>query len=84
MLGIEVKHDCEACMIHLSQWAYIDCILCHFNLNGLKSLSTPMDTQVHLCSEQAPIMLAKFMIMCDVPYLVINRGISNPWGLRVG
>jgi hypothetical protein len=68
MLGIEVKHDRKAYTIHLSQCAYIDSIICRFNFDGLKPLSTLMDTQVHLRSEQAPTMPAEFTMMRDVPY----------------
>jgi hypothetical protein len=34
----------------------------------IKSLSTPMDTQVHLSTEQAPASAANFALMRDVPY----------------
>ena len=68
MLGIEVKRDREGGTIHLSQRAYIDSILRRYGLDGLKSLSTPMDTQVHLSTEQAPASAANFALMRDVPY----------------
>ncbi len=68
MLGIEVKHDQAAGTIHLSQQAYIDTILKCFNLTNAKPLSTPMDVQARLTSEQAPASAAKFVTMHDVPY----------------
>ena len=68
MLGIEVKHDRKGHTMHLSQWAYIDAILRCYNLNDLKPLSTPMDHQVRLTSEQAPMSTAEFTMMRDVPY----------------
>ena len=68
MLGIEVKHDQVAGTIHLSQWAYIDAILKRFNLANAKPLSTPMDVQARLTSEQAPASMAEFAAMCDIPY----------------
>jgi len=68
MLGIEVKHDRVAGTIHLSQWAYIDAILKCFNLADAEPLSTPMDVQARLTSEQAPASIAKFATMRDVPY----------------
>ena len=56
MLGIEVKRDHAAGTIHLSQCAYIDSILNHFNFANHKLLSTPMDVQVKLsCYEWTPI-----------------------------
>jgi len=68
MLGIEVKCNRVAGTIHLSQQAYIDTILKHFNLADAKPLSTPMDVQTRLMSEQAPASTAEFAAMCDVPY----------------
>ncbi len=46
MLGLEVKCDCEAGSIHLSQCTYLDSIIWHFSFDELKPLSTPFDTQV--------------------------------------
>jgi hypothetical protein len=66
MLGIEVKHDRTGHTVHLSQRAYIDTILHHYNLDNLKPLSTPMDHQVCLSSEQAPASATKFAMMRDV------------------
>jgi Reverse transcriptase (RNA-dependent DNA polymerase) len=68
MLGIEIKRDCAAGTIHLSQRAYIDAILHRYNFADLKPLSTPMDVQVHLSSEQAPASATECAIMHDVPY----------------
>jgi len=68
MLGIEVKHDQAANTIHLSQQAYINAILHRFNFADLKPLSTPMDVQVKLTSEQAPASAAEFAAMRDIPY----------------
>ena len=68
MLSIKVKQDHTAGTIHLSQWAYIDSILNHFNFADLKPLSTPMDMQVKLSSEQAPASTAEFAAMHNVPY----------------
>ena len=68
MLGIEVKRDRAGRTVHLSQRAYIDAILRRYNLDDLKPLSTPMDHQVRLSSEQAPASAAEFAMMRDVPY----------------
>jgi Reverse transcriptase (RNA-dependent DNA polymerase) len=68
MLGIEIKCDHEAGTIHLSQRAYIDAILRRYNFANLKPLSTPMDVQVRLSSEQAPASATECAIMRDVPY----------------
>jgi hypothetical protein len=68
MLGIEVQCNREAGSIHLSQHAYIGSILCRYNFDDLKPLSTPMDTQVRLSTEQVPASAAECAVMCDVPY----------------
>jgi transposase InsO family protein len=68
MLGIEVQRDRKAGTVHLSQRAYIDSILRRYHLDDLKPLSTPMDTQIRLSSEQAPKSAAEFAAMRDVPY----------------
>jgi len=68
MLGIEVKRDRPGRLVHLSQHAYIDTILRRYNLADLKPLSTPMDHQVHLSSDQAPASAAECAMMRDVPY----------------
>jgi transposase InsO family protein len=68
MLGIEVQRDRKAGTVHLSQRAYIDSILRRYHLDDLKPLSTPMDTQVRLSSEQSPKSAAEFAAMRDVPY----------------
>jgi hypothetical protein len=68
MLGIEVKHDCSGRLVHLSQHAYIEAILHHYHFADLKPLSTPMDHQVHLSSDQAPASTAECAMMHDIPY----------------
>ena len=68
MLGIEVKRDRPGQVVHLSQRAYIDAILRRYNLDDLKPLSTPMDHQVRLSSEQVPASAAECTMMRDVPY----------------
>ena len=68
MLGLEVQRDCVGHTIHISQRAYIDAILRRYHFDELKPLSTPMDIQVRLTSEQSPKDAAEFAAMCDVPY----------------
>jgi hypothetical protein len=68
MLSIQVRHDQEAHTIHLSQHSYLDSILRRYNFLNTKPLSTPMDTQVRLTSEQAPLTATNFAAMRDVPY----------------
>jgi hypothetical protein len=68
MLGIEVRRDRSGRTVHLSQRAYIDVILCHYHLTDLKPLSTPMDHQVRLSTEQAPTSAAECTMIRNVPY----------------
>jgi hypothetical protein len=68
MLGIEVKRDRPGRIVHLSQRAYIDAILRRYHLADLKPLSTPMDHQVRLSTDQAPASNAECAMMRDVPY----------------
>jgi hypothetical protein len=63
-----VRRDRKAQTIHISQPSYINSILCHFNFVDVKPLSMPMDTQVHLTSEQAPLTPAEFTAMHNMPY----------------
>jgi hypothetical protein len=68
MLGVEIKQDRHAGTIHMSQRAYIDSILNHYNLDELKPLSTPMDPAVCLTNDQSPANAAEHAIMRDKPY----------------
>ena len=68
MLSLEVQRDRVGRTIHISQRAYIDAILRHYHFDKLKLLSTPMDIQVRLTSEQSPRDAAEFAAMRNVPY----------------
>ena len=68
MLGIEIHRDHTGHTVYLSQGAYIDSILCHYNFKDLKPLSTPMDTHVQLTTKQAPSSTAEFAAMHNIPY----------------
>ena len=68
MLSIKIKHDRPGQVVHLSQCLYIDAILHCYNLADLKPLSTPMDHQVWLSSEQVPTSAVECVMMCNVPY----------------
>jgi hypothetical protein len=51
MLGIEIQYDRHTSTVHLLQCMYLNSILCHYHLDELKPLSTPMDIQIWLMSE---------------------------------
>ena len=68
MLRLEIQHNCVSSTMHLSQCAYIDSILCCYNLADLKLLSMPMDTLIWLLTKQAPTSAVECMVMHDVLY----------------
>ncbi|THH06844.1 hypothetical protein EW145_g3797 [Phellinidium pouzarii] len=68
LLGLEIKCNCNAKTIALSQTAYINSILCRFNLQDLKLVSTPMEVNMQLHSSQAPQTTEETAEMCNVPY----------------
>ena len=68
MLRLEIQYDHASGTMHLSQCAYIDSILCCYNLTDLKPLSMPMDTLIWLSTKQAPVSAAECAVMHDVLY----------------
>lgn len=68
LLGMEVKRDRENRTIHLSQRAYIDSIICHYNFDDLKPTSTLMQQGLFLSMSPIPNTTAHWAEMRDVPY----------------
>ena len=68
MLGVEIKQDCAASTIHLSQHAYINSILRCYNFDELKPLLSPINPSICLTTEQSPTSMAKHTIMREKPY----------------
>jgi Reverse transcriptase (RNA-dependent DNA polymerase) len=68
LLGLKVTHNCSARTITLSQKAYVEMILEHFNLLDAKSATKPMDSNTMLTPEQSPNTHAELQVMDDVPY----------------
>jgi hypothetical protein len=68
MLGVKIKRDREANIMHLSQHAYINSILRCYNFNELKPLLSPMDPFIQLMSNQSPATTAEHVIMHNKPY----------------
>ena len=52
----------------LSQRPYIDSILWRYGFDEAKPVSTPMDTQIRLLSDQSPNTTEEFAKMCNIPY----------------
>jgi Reverse transcriptase (RNA-dependent DNA polymerase) len=46
LLGIKIHCNHECCSIHLSQCSYNDSIICCYNFQDLKPVSTPMETNL--------------------------------------
>lgn len=68
LLGLKVERNCLAHTIRLSQRAYIDTILEHFNLTDTNSASTPMETGAALSDSHSPSTHAQAEAMQNVPY----------------
>ena len=48
-LGIGIDHDLEKHMIDLSQTAFIDCLVKHFNMSGAHPVDTPIVQGLQIC-----------------------------------
>jgi hypothetical protein len=62
------KCNCRGGTMHPLQPACIDATLLHDHLAGHMPLSTPMDHQVPLSSDNAPVSTAEVPTTCDVPH----------------
>src|SRR6202522_752242 len=68
ILGIEVCRIREDKRIMLSQRSYIDSILRRYGFDDAKPVSTPMDPNICLTSEQSPKTTEEFAKMRNIPY----------------
>jgi len=68
LLRIKITHDRNARSISLSQTAYIEKILAHFNLSNAKPLSSPITPGTNLSKEDAPADPTKAARMKKMPY----------------
>jgi len=67
-LGLEIKHDCATCVISLSQKAYIDTIVSHFNLEDARPISTPMEPGLHQLINQCPTTVVEILQLKNISY----------------
>jgi Reverse transcriptase (RNA-dependent DNA polymerase) len=81
LLGIEIKRDCDAHKIYLSQRAYIDAILKEFHLDNVDPLSIPAQPRNILGEHQSPNTKQQFKDMENIPYA---RAIGKLMYLYVG
>ena len=68
LLGIEVVHNRKAGFIELSQQAYINQLLKHFNLQEVKLATTPLSSGTHLTQDNCPTTDKDRTDMANVPY----------------
>jgi hypothetical protein len=68
LLNIKIKQDKNAKTISLSQEAYIDKILKHFNLQDAKTVQMPIDPNMKLTKDQSSKTNEEKDRMKKVPY----------------
>ena len=54
MLGMEILRDRKASKLYLSQKRYIEKILCRFNMQNAKPISTPIAAHFRISSALSP------------------------------
>ena len=68
LLGLTITCDCAVCTLSLSQHAYINTLLCHFNLEDCKPLAQPLGPHVLFSTDQCPTTVKEKAAMRAVPY----------------
>ncbi|KAG8473113.1 hypothetical protein CXB51_035076 [Gossypium anomalum] len=68
ILGIEILRDRKISKLYLSQKGYIEKVLCRFNIQSAKPVSTPLATHFRLSSALSPQSDDEIEYMSHVPY----------------
>ena len=68
LLGVEIAHDRDACVIHLTQGQYIEDIIRRYGCHNERPLSLPMGTNVRLSTDQCPKTTEEIAAMWNIPY----------------
>ncbi|KAG8472415.1 hypothetical protein CXB51_035361 [Gossypium anomalum] len=68
ILGIEILRDIKASKLYLSQKGYIEKVLCRFNMQSAKPVSTPLVAHFRLSSALSPQSDDEIEYMSHVPY----------------
>ena len=68
-LGMRIKRDIKLGILELSQESYIQKVLQCFNMQGGKSVSTPLPSYLKISKDNSPKSDAKKAEMAKVPYL---------------
>ena len=74
LLRIKIKCDHVACTISLSQRAYINSLLSHYNLEDAKAITVPMNPGLVLSISQCPTMADEIRQMQNIPF---HKGIGS-------
>ncbi|KAG8499473.1 hypothetical protein CXB51_005963 [Gossypium anomalum] len=68
ILGMEILRDRKASKLYLSQKGYIEKVLCRFNMQSAKPVSTPLAAHFRLSSALSPQSDDEIEYMSHVPY----------------
>ncbi|KAG8474611.1 hypothetical protein CXB51_031247 [Gossypium anomalum] len=68
ILGVEIIRDRKASKLYLSQKGYIEKVLCRFNMQSAKPVSTPLGAYFRLSSAFSPQSDDEIEYMSHVPY----------------
>ncbi|KAG8478386.1 hypothetical protein CXB51_028195 [Gossypium anomalum] len=68
ILGIEILRDKKTSKLYLSQKGYIEKVLCRFNIQSAKPVSTPLAAHFRLSSALSPQSNDEIEYMSHVPY----------------
>ncbi|KAG8492178.1 hypothetical protein CXB51_009620 [Gossypium anomalum] len=68
ILGMEILRDRKASKLYLSQKGYIEKVLCRFNMQSAKPVSTPLAAHFRLSSTLSPQSDDEIEYMSHVPY----------------
>ncbi|KAG8486697.1 hypothetical protein CXB51_020179 [Gossypium anomalum] len=68
ILGMEILRDRKTSKLYLSQKGYIEKVLCRFNMQSAKPISTPLATHFRLSSALSPQSDNEIEYMSHVPY----------------
>ncbi|KAG8502915.1 hypothetical protein CXB51_000770 [Gossypium anomalum] len=68
ILGMKILRDRKASKLYLSQKGYIEKVLCRFNMQSAKPVSTPLATHFRLSSALSPQSDDEIEYMSHVPY----------------
>ncbi|KAG8473470.1 hypothetical protein CXB51_035763 [Gossypium anomalum] len=68
ILGMEILRDRKSSKLYLSQKGYIEKVLCRFNMQSAKPVSTPLTAHFRLLSALSPQSDDKIEYMSHIPY----------------